>query len=112
VDARWEAELVPVEGDRFGLQQNNNLGAPFDRAGAAAALAGVSVAHCSAGGQVGSGHVTVTFDTTGRVSGVVVDDPTFSGTPAGRCVAASFFRPAVAPFDGAPVRVGKSFTLR
>ena len=53
---------------------------------------GISVAHCAASGQVGTGHVTVTFSTTGRVSGVVVDDPSFSGTPAGRCVTASFFR--------------------
>ena len=111
VDVRWDAELVPVEGDSLGVQQNNQ-GAPFDRGGAAAALAAVSIGHCAASGQVGSGHVTVTFNTTGRVSGVVVDDATFSGTPAGRCVAAAFLRPAVAPFAGAPVRVGKSFTLR
>jgi hypothetical protein len=60
---------------------------------------------------VGTGHVTVTFAPSGRVSSVVVDDPSFSGTPAGRCVSTSYFRAVVPPFEGAPVRVGKSFSL-
>ena len=111
VDARWEAELVPRRGRQLGLPAVSTAARPFDRGAAAAALAGISVAHCAASGQVGTGHVTVTFSPTGRVSGVVVDDPSFSGTPAGRCVPAAFFRAAVPPFDGAPVRVGKSFTL-
>ena len=110
VDARWDAELVPVEGNNSGFQQLNQ-GAPFDRGAAAAALAGISVSPCAASGQVGTGHVTVTFNASGRVSGVVVDDPSFSGTPAGRCVSASFFRAVVPPFEGAPVRVGKSFSI-
>ena len=108
VDARWEAELVPVEG---GIRDFGDGARPFDRGAAAAALAGVSVAPCAASGQVGTGHATVTFSPSGRVSGVVVDDASFSGTPAGRCVSTSFFRAVVPPFDGAPVRVGKSFTL-
>jgi hypothetical protein len=103
VDSRWEAELVPVD-DSFGL-------APFDRGAAAGALARVSVAHCSASGQAGTGHVTVTFIPTGRVSSVVVDDGTFTGTPAGRCVTAAFFNASVAPFEGGVVRVGKSFSI-
>jgi hypothetical protein len=113
VDARWEAELVPVEDDGFGF-----IGQPpprervFDRGAAATALANVSVRHCSAGGQVGTGHVVVTFAPNGRVSEVVVDDPTFAGTPAGRCAQAAFFGASVQPFTGASVRVGKSFTIR
>jgi hypothetical protein len=102
VDSRWETQLVPVDEGTL---------APFDRSGAAGALARVSVAHCSASGQVGTGHVTVTFVPTGRVSSVVVDDPSFSGTPAGRCVTAAFFSASVPPFDGGVVRVGKSFTI-
>jgi hypothetical protein len=53
----------------------------------------------------------VTFAPSGRVSEVVVDDPSFSGTPAGRCVTASFFGASVPAFQGSPVRVGKSFTI-
>lgn len=113
VDARWEAELVPVEDDGFGF-----IGQPpprervFDRSAAASSLANVSVRHCSAGGQVGTGHVVVTFSPNGRVSEVVVDDPTFAGTPAGRCAQAAFFGASVHPFTGSAVRVGKSFTIR
>ena len=86
-------------------------GAPFDRSAAAGALASVNVQHCNVSGQVGTGHVTVTFSPTGRVSEVVVDDANFSGTPAGRCVQTAFFNAAVSPFAGAPIKVGKSFTL-
>jgi hypothetical protein len=103
IDSRWEAELVPVD-DSFGL-------APFDRGAAAGALARVSVAHCAVSGQVGTGHVTVSFIPTGRVSSVAVDDGIFSGTPAGRCVTTAFFSASVAPFEGGVVRVGKSFTI-
>jgi hypothetical protein len=109
VDSRWEAELVPVEDGTFGFR--NNEPRPFDRSAAAGALARVSVAQCAASGQVGTGHVTVTFGPSGRVSSVIVDDPSFSGTPAGRCVTAAFFSASVAPFEGGQVRVGKSFNL-
>jgi hypothetical protein len=110
VDSRWEAELVPVDnGVGFGFR--NNEPRPFDRGAAAGALARVSVAQCAASGQVGTGHVTVTFAPSGRVSSVVVDDPSFSGTPAGRCVTAAFFSASVAPFEGAQVRVGKTFDI-
>jgi hypothetical protein len=109
VDSRWEAELVPVEDGTFGFRSNEPR--PFDRSAAAGALARVSVAQCAASGQVGTGHVTVTFGPSGRVTSVIVDDPSFSGTPAGRCVAAAFFGASVAPFEGGQVRVGKSFNL-
>jgi hypothetical protein len=109
VDSRWEAELVPVEDGTFGFRSNE--GHPFDRSAAAGALARVSVAQCAASGQVGTGHVTVTFAPSGRVSSVIVDDPSFSGTPAGRCVTAAFFAASVARFEGGEVRVGKSFNL-
>lgn len=109
VDVRWEAELVPVDGDVTTPPPVG--GAPFDRAAAASALARVGVQQCASSGQVGTGHVTVTFGPTGRVSEVVVDDANFSGTPAGRCVQTAFFGAVVPPFAGGPVRVGKSFTL-
>jgi len=108
VDARWEAELVAVDDDA-----GSGIGEPrtFDRAAAAGALARVSVAHCAVSGQVGTGHVVVTFAPSGRVSDVVVDDGHFTATPAGRCVTTAFFAASVQPFVGAPVRVGKTFTL-
>ncbi|MBX3217940.1 MAG: hypothetical protein KF850_38395, partial [Labilithrix sp.] len=108
VDVRWEAELVPVDGD---LTTQPAFGAPFDRAAAASALARVGVEQCASTGQVGTGHVTVTFAPTGRVSEVVVDDANFSGTPAGRCVQSAFFGAGVPAFSGSPVRVGKSFSI-
>ena len=110
VDVRWESELVPVDDPTFTQPPRPSTGT-FSQAAAASALAGINVQHCSASGQVGTGHVVVTFAPTGRVSAVVVDDANFSGTPAGRCVQAAFFNASVAPFTGAPGRVGKSFSL-
>jgi hypothetical protein len=112
VDARWEAELVPLDDDGFGFSNPPPRDRPFDRGAAASSLANVSVRHCGASGQVGMGHVVVTFSPNGRVSEVVVDDPTFAGTPAGRCAQAAFFGASVQPFTGGAVRVGKSFTIR
>ena len=111
VDSRWEAELVPVTDDGGGTVTNTNNERFFDRSAAAGALARISVAHCASSGQVGTGHVVVTFAPGGRVSEVIVDDASFSGTPAGRCVTAAFFGASVSSFSGAPVRVGKSFTI-
>ncbi|MBX3231045.1 MAG: FecR domain-containing protein [Labilithrix sp.] len=113
VDVRWEQELVPVTNPDEIANANVQVGgAQFDRAAANASLSAVSLRHCSASGQVGTGHATITFSPTGGVSQVVVDDPTFSGTPAGRCVQTSFFNARVPAFTGAPVRVGKSFSLQ
>ncbi|MBX3222179.1 MAG: FecR domain-containing protein [Labilithrix sp.] len=111
VDVRWEAELVPVDDVPVFAPPPVVGGGPFDRAAAASALERVGVQHCASSGQVGTGHATVTFGPTGRVSEVVIDDANFSGTPAGRCVQTAFFNASVPSFTGGPVRVGKSFTL-
>jgi hypothetical protein len=105
VEVRWEAELVPLD------SPIGATGGVFDRAAAAAALAGISVRQCSASGQIGTGHAMVTFGPAGNVTDVVVDDANFAGTPAGRCVRAAFFSARVPAFDGQPQRVGKSFTI-
>lgn len=105
VDARWEAELVPVESGGIGTLP------PFDRGAATRSLASISVAHCAAGGMFGSGHVTVTFSQEGRPSSSVVDDGLFAGSGSGRCVQAAFFGARVPPFAGAQVSVGRSFTI-
>ena len=108
VDSHWEAQLVPID-DGFGVQ--NNEPQVFDRGAAAGSLGRIGLGQCSASGQVGTGHVMVTFAPSGRVSQVLVDDATFSGTPAGRCVVAAFFGASVPPFQGGAVKVGKSFTI-
>lgn len=110
-DVRWDSELVPVDNETIINTPPPFGGAAFDRGAAASALANINVQHCASSGQTGTGHVTVSFSPTGRVAEVIVDDANFSGTPAGRCVQAAFFNAIVPPFEGGPVRIGKSFTL-
>jgi predicted Zn finger-like uncharacterized protein len=86
--------------------------APFDRGAAAAALGNVNVQSCKKpDGPTGSGHVTVTFAPDGSVTTAVVDGGPFPGTSVGGCIAGKFRGARVPPFGGAPVRVGKSFTI-
>lgn len=108
VDVRWQAELVPVDGE-LGIAPGLP---PFDRAAAVSALARVHVDHCGASGQRGAGRVIVTFDPSGRVSNVALPSADLGGTPAGRCVQAAFFSVRVPPFSGGPVQVAKSFVLQ
>ncbi len=108
VDVRWEPSLVPLDGTESFVTSGQ---ATFDRAAAASALASIDVRHCSASGQVGTGHATVTFAASGQVTQVVIDDANFSGTPAGRCVRAALFGARVPPFLGGTASVGKSFSL-
>ena len=110
IEARWEAQLVPFDGGSF--DNTTSLGGAFDRAAAQQSLAAVNISQCSASGQVGTGHATITFNpSTGRPQSVVIDDATFSGTPAGRCLVAAYFTAAVPQYSGVAQRVGKSFTL-
>ena len=86
--------------------------APFDRGAAQASLGGINVASCkSNGGPTGQGHVTVTFTPDGSVASAVVDQGPFPGTTVGGCVAGKFRGAHVPAFGGAPVRVGKSFSI-
>jgi predicted Zn finger-like uncharacterized protein len=86
--------------------------APFDRGAAAAALGAVNVASCKKpDGPTGSGHVTVTFSPDGSVASAVIDGGSFPGTPVGGCIAGKYRGAHVPAFGGAPVRVGKSFTI-
>jgi len=84
----------------------------FDRYAAAAALGKVDLSSCKEiEGPDGTGHVTVTFVNDGSVQSAVVDQGPYAGTARGACVAAKFRAATVPPFEGAPVRVGKSFVL-
>lgn len=87
--------------------------AAFDKNAAASALSKVPVQACTQpGGPTGSGHVTLTFaPLTGHIVSVALDGGPFAGTPTGSCIMQAFRRAKVAPFGGAAVRVGKSFTL-
>ncbi|WP_394843376.1 zinc-ribbon domain-containing protein [Pendulispora brunnea] len=86
--------------------------APFNRAEAAASLGNVNISSCKkSDGPTGSGHVKVTFQPSGTVSVVDVDQPPFTGTAVGGCIASKFRSAHVPPFGGAPVTVGKTFSL-
>jgi hypothetical protein len=85
---------------------------PFDRGAAAAALGAVNLAPCrSEPGAEGTGHVTVTFSNDGSVAVAQVDQGTNLDTPRGACIARIYRKVTVPRFAGAPVRVGKSFTI-
>ena len=86
--------------------------APFDRGAAAASIGGVNVQGCKkADGPTGSGHVKITFAPNGQVSSAVVDSGPFPGTAVGGCIAGKFRGAHVPAFGGAPMTVGKSFTV-
>ncbi|MBX3206011.1 MAG: zinc-ribbon domain-containing protein [Labilithrix sp.] len=86
--------------------------APFDRGAAAAALGAVNVQSCKkSDGPTGSGHVFVTFAPDGSVQSAVIDSGPFPGTSVGGCIAGKYRGARVPAFGGAPVRVGKSFTV-
>jgi len=83
--------------------------APFDRGAAARALGAMNLAGC-ANGQSGRGHFKVVFAPDGGAKAYTIDPP-FAGTPAGSCIASRVRGLRIPPFCGAPVTVGKSFTL-
>ena len=86
--------------------------APFDRGAAAGALGAVNLSSCKkADGPTGSGHVKVTFEPNGTVSKVDVDQPPFSGTAVGGCVAGKYRGVKIPAFSGGAMTVGKSFSL-
>jgi predicted Zn finger-like uncharacterized protein len=109
-DALAEAAGKPKEAAPSGGGGGST--APFDRGAAAAALGAVNVQSCKKpDGPTGSGHVTVTFGPDGGVQSAVVDSGPFPGTPVGGCIAGKYRGAHVPAFGGAPVRVGKSFTI-
>lgn len=83
----------------------------FDRASAARALgvAGERLKDC--GPAEGAGHALITFQADGTVASVKVDGGRLVGTPVGTCVEQHFRQIRIRPYDGGPVKVGKSFRL-
>jgi predicted Zn finger-like uncharacterized protein len=89
--------------------------APFSVSAAQVALtqaAGNASGCAKPGGPTGSGKATVTFAPSGRVTTANVLTPPFAGTPVGGCVAGVFRKARVPAFNGNPVTVSKSFTIR
>lgn len=83
----------------------------FDRGAAANALGHVDISECKQyRGPDGAGHLVAVFANDGHAQNVSVDPP-FAGTERGACVAAKYATVRVPPFEGAPVRVGKSFVI-
>jgi len=87
-------------------------GPVFDRDAAAKVLGSVELIKCKApGGPRGAGHVLLTFATDGSVADVKVDRAPYEGSPVARCITAQYKLAKVPAFTGAPVVVGKNFSI-
>jgi serine/threonine-protein kinase len=87
----------------------------FNQSAAASALsaAAASAQVCSKyDGLKGTGRVKVTFDSTGKVTSVLLLSGPFSGSKQGLCISGYFRSAAVPPFDGPQVSVSKNFTIQ
>ncbi len=85
----------------------------FNRQAAASAFAvAASFARdCrSEGGPTGEGRVSAIVETSGTLSVVIVSDD-FANTRTGECVVEKFRHVRLAPFEGAPQTVSKSFVV-
>ncbi|MBX3219337.1 MAG: hypothetical protein KF795_02385 [Labilithrix sp.] len=83
----------------------------FDRGSTARALGVVDRSLANCGPTGGTGHAMITFRPDGGVASVVVDAGPFVGTPVGACIEQRFREVRIRPYDGEPVKVGKSFRL-
>ena len=86
----------------------------FDPNAARAALDvmnGVLASCKSPGGKTGDGTINVTFTPDGKVDRATVDEPPFTATPEGACVASRFKQAKMAPFPGAPGSIVYTFHI-
>lgn len=87
-------------------------GPVFDRDAATKVLGGVELIKCKApGGPRGAGHVLITFAAEGNVADVQVDRLPYKDNPVARCITAQYKLAKVPAFTGAPVTVGKNFSI-
>lgn len=87
--------------------------APFDRGAAAKGLGEVDVKSCATEAGARTIHVTAVFDPSGSVSVATLDSGGDRLTESERaCVTRRVREVRVPAFAGAPVRVGKSYTLK
>lgn len=89
-------------------------GNEFNKGAASAAMnaAASRAMACKGDGPSGTASVSVTFAPSGRVTSARVEGGPFSGTPTGGCIATAFRSATVPPFDGSPVTVRKSVSIR
>ncbi|HZF47443.1 MAG TPA: hypothetical protein VE093_02275 [Polyangiaceae bacterium] len=89
-------------------------GNEFDRSAASSAMSAAAskAMGCKGEGPSGTASVSVTFAPSGRVTSAKVDGGPFSGTPTGGCIATAFRGVTVPPFDGSPVTVRKTVSIR
>ncbi|MFS8068078.1 MAG: hypothetical protein ACMG6S_17125 [Byssovorax sp.] len=91
------------------------VAAEFSKSAAIAALAAAAgrAAGCKQPGDPSGGaNVSITFAPSGRVTSSKVSGPPFQGTATGGCIASAFRSASVPPFEGSPVTVTKSVSLR
>lgn len=87
---------------------------PFDAEAARRTVVAqlTKVAACREGGSpVGQTTAAITFEPSGKVSGVTLGAP-FAGTSTGTCMVTAFKEVQVAPFSGAPATVSQIVSLR
>jgi hypothetical protein len=84
---------------------------PFDRGAAAAALSAVWIRTCRVDGVRGDGHLRVRFAPDGVIVDAAVDSPPYAGTDLAACVEERFMSARIPSYSGAPIPVGKSFSL-
>jgi hypothetical protein len=90
-------------------------GGQFDTGAARASLnaaAGGARACKQEGDPSGSASVSITFAPSGRVTSAKVQGPPFAGTATGGCIASAFRSATVPPFEGSPVTVNKTVSIR
>src|SRR5688572_12419685 len=84
----------------------------FSREAAVATIAAVDLQKCKAtNAEKGEGHVTITFQSNGSATKVVIDKGPWVGTPVAKCLAAQFKKQVKVPAfkAGGSVTVGKTF---
>lgn len=88
--------------------------AEFNADAARNAMSGAAAkaASCKGDGPSGSATVSVTFSTSGRVTSARLEGGSLQGTPAGGCIVSAFRGISVPPFDGSPVTVRKTVSVR
>jgi hypothetical protein len=89
-------------------------GNEFDRSAASSAMSAAAsrAMSCKGDGPAGTASVSVTFAPSGRVTSAKVEGGPFSGTPTGGCIATAFRSATVPPFDGSPITVRKTVSIR
>ena len=97
----------------FADAKGTPAGPQFDRDAATKSLSAVELIKCKApGGPRGAGHVLVTFANDGSVNDVQVDRDPYKSSPVARCLVSQYKTAQKVPaFIGAPVTVGKNFSI-